>query len=141
MKLCFPVKENQGLQSQVFGHFGSAPLLLVVDTENQEIKELTRTSPADQPGRARLAQLLSGESVDALVVGSIGRGAFGRLQGAGVKVYQAAGATIADNLLCLADKRLKNVDGAELCTHGRQGVDGKRHHGHAHGGDHGCGCH
>lgn len=136
MRLCFPVNENAGLQSEVFGHFGSAPLLLVVDTESQEVKEITRSEQAEQAGRARLLQLLSGEPLDALVVSSIGQGAFSRLQAAGVKVYRATGATISNNLLCLADNRLQEFDGAGLCSHNHG-----HGHRHAHAAGHGCGCH
>lgn len=139
MKLCFPVQENNGLQSQVSRHFGSAPLLLVVDTESREISELKRSAHAEQPGSARLAQLLAGEPIDAMVVSSIGPGAISRLQAAGLKVYQTAGATISDNLLCLDDKRLKEFDAAGLCSQGQHGHGHER--GHQHRAGHGCSCH
>ena len=29
MKMCFPVESDQGLESKVFGHFGSAPVFVV----------------------------------------------------------------------------------------------------------------
>lgn len=139
MKLCFPVEKNEGLQSKIAGHFGSAPLLLVVDTESQEISELERSAEARQPGRARLAQLLEGQSLDALVLTSLGKGAFNRLQSAGVKVYRAGGATISDNLLCLADQRLTEMTAEQLCSHGQHGAGKGQRHGH--GAGHGCGCH
>jgi ArsR family transcriptional regulator len=146
MKLCFPVKKNDGLQSLVSGHFGSAPLLLVVDTETQEISELQRSKQAEQPGRARLAQLLAGQPVDALVVSSVGQGAFSRLQASGVKVYQSAGKTISENLLSLANHSLRDFAATGLCSHGNQGAGHgrlKQRHGHGqhHGAGHGCGCH
>ncbi len=146
MKLCFPVKENDGLQSQVSGHFGSAPLLLVVDTETQKITELQRSKQAQQPGRARLAQLLTGEPIDALVVSSVGQGAFSRLQASGVKVFQAAGKTISENLLSLAEQSLQEFAATGLCSHGNHGAGHGRQkqghgHGQQHGAGHGCGCH
>ena len=36
MKVCVPVTHDQGLQSPVSGHFGSAPLFVLVDTGNLE---------------------------------------------------------------------------------------------------------
>ena len=33
MKVCFPVPEDKGLDSLVYGHFGSAPLFGVDDHE------------------------------------------------------------------------------------------------------------
>jgi predicted Fe-Mo cluster-binding NifX family protein len=132
------------LQSQVSGHFGSAPLLLVVDTESQEISELQRSKQSEQPGRARLAQLLTGEPIDALVVSSVGQGAFGRLQASGVKVYQASGETISENLLSLAEQSLQEFSTTGLCSHGKNGAghgQKKQGHGQHHGAGHGCGCH
>jgi len=40
MKICFPVKEDKGLSSTIFGHFGSAPMFLVVDSESGEVTPL-----------------------------------------------------------------------------------------------------
>ena len=140
MKLCFPVEKNDGLQSKVAGHFGSAPLLLVVDTQTQELVELKQSGQAQQPGRARLAQLLAGQP-DALVASSIGQGAHSKLLAAGVKIYLAAGATISDNLLCLADRRLTELDAKRLCLHGHGAGHGHaKGHSHGHGAGQGCGC-
>jgi len=36
MKICFPVEENKGLESAVYGHFGSAPGFVTFDTETEE---------------------------------------------------------------------------------------------------------
>ena len=35
MKICFPVESDKGLDSEVFGHFGSAPIFVVFDTETK----------------------------------------------------------------------------------------------------------
>lgn len=141
MKFCFPVEKNEGLQSKISGHFGSAPLLLVVDTETQELVEMKRSGQADQPGRNRLAQLLAGPALDALVVTSMGQGAQSRLKSAGVKIYLAAGVTINDNLLCMADQRLAELNANQVCSHGQHGAGHGHHKQHGHGAGHGCGCH
>ena len=41
MKVCVPVEESRGLESVVYGHFGSAPCFIVADTESGELKELS----------------------------------------------------------------------------------------------------
>ena len=35
MKVCFPVEKNEGINSVVYGHFGSAPAFVMVDTERK----------------------------------------------------------------------------------------------------------
>ena len=37
MKICFPVQKNEGMSSLVYGHFGSAPIFLVLDTETNAV--------------------------------------------------------------------------------------------------------
>jgi hypothetical protein len=37
MKVCFPVSKVGGMDSKVYGHFGSAPAFIVVDTANNSI--------------------------------------------------------------------------------------------------------
>lgn len=40
MKICFPVSKVNGMESEVYGHFGSAPSFVVIDTEfNEKIPE------------------------------------------------------------------------------------------------------
>jgi hypothetical protein len=37
MKICIPTHDERGLQSEVFGHFGSAPFFTLVDSESGEV--------------------------------------------------------------------------------------------------------
>ncbi len=38
MKICFPVNSENGLDSIVFNHFGSAPFFIIFDTELKSFK-------------------------------------------------------------------------------------------------------
>ena len=125
MRLCFPVAKNEGLESPVFNHFGSAPLFLLVDTQTQQIAELPNRHHTH--GACGLPRLLAMEQIDALVSSGIGQGALIKLSSAGIDVYRAEGATIADNMLCLADKRLRKIEMEAACA------------GHHHGSGHSCG--
>ncbi len=40
MKICFPVELDKGLESEVYGHFGSAPVFVVFDTEAKSISTI-----------------------------------------------------------------------------------------------------
>jgi len=33
MRVCFAIREDKGMESQVYNHFGSAPAFVIVDTE------------------------------------------------------------------------------------------------------------
>ena len=125
MKLCIPVERNEGLESQVYGHFGSAPLFVVVDTETSAVLEIINRDLHHDHGACSPLKALGGVEVDAVVVGGIGAGALMGLNRAGLKVYQALGATIADNLAMLAKVALPELSAEQVCG------------GHSHG--HGCG--
>ncbi|KIH75907.1 Predicted Fe-Mo cluster-binding protein, NifX family [Geoalkalibacter ferrihydriticus] len=124
MKLCFPVEHNAGLDSPVYGHFGSAPLFVLVDSETQEVRELANRDLHHQHGACSPLKALGGETVEAIVVGGIGAGALSGLRQAGLKVYQAQGATVADNLDLYNEASLLELTPGQVCG------------GHGHG--HGC---
>jgi predicted Fe-Mo cluster-binding NifX family protein len=44
MKVAIPVAEYCGLDSLVYGHFGSAPLFVLVDTETMSIESLSNAA-------------------------------------------------------------------------------------------------
>ncbi len=124
MKLCFPVEENQGMESAVYGHFGSAPCFIVVDTDSKALSEVVNRDLHHAHGSCSPLKALGGTAVDAIVVGGIGRGALMGLQRAGLTVYQNAGGSIADNLAALAQQELNELNPDHVCG------------GHGHGG--GC---
>ena len=134
MKLCFPTTQNQGMESQIFGHFGSAPIFLLVDSQTGEIKEQSNRDKGHTHGNCQPLKALGGLSVDAIVVGGIGRGALAGLNQAGLKVYQAYPGTLADNLAQMATEQLKELTLNDVCG-GHAGP-----HGHGHGTGPSCGC-
>ena len=69
MKVCFPVAQDEGFESKVYGHFGSAPMFIVVDTELKEAKVLDNSDKGHGHGSCRPLKALGGEKVDAIVVG------------------------------------------------------------------------
>jgi len=129
MKICFPVESNEGLNSEVYGHFGSAPLFVMVDSETREVCEVVNRDQQHAHGACNPLRALGGVAADAIIVGGIGGGALMGLQRAGLTVYRARGATVADNLACLGTEALVELTSEQVCGG----------HGHEHGHGHGCG--
>ncbi|MBW4057255.1 MAG: diguanylate cyclase [Proteobacteria bacterium] len=98
MKVCFPVLENQGLESQVYGHFGSAPEFIVVDMNTSELVSINNSDQIHEHGACNPVAGLGGHEVDAIVVGGIGGGALHKLNNAGIRAFQAQGGTVAENI-------------------------------------------
>lgn len=124
MKVCFPTSENQGLESQVYGHFGSAPGFVLVDTVTGESTAIDNGDRIHQHGACNPIAGLDGHPVEAVVVGGIGAGALGKLNGAGIRVFQARPGTIAENIALFNESQLPEYQPGHGCG------------GHDHGG--GC---
>jgi len=124
MKVCFPVQENQGLASQVFNHFGSAPEFVIVDLATSECQSIANSDQIHQHGACNPVAGLGGHQVDAIVVGGIGGGALHKLNLAGIRAFQAHGESISEN-----------IDLMKLGTL-REYLPGHSCGGHGHG--HGC---
>jgi predicted Fe-Mo cluster-binding NifX family protein len=125
MKVCFPVRENRGLESPVFDHFGSAPRFLLVDTESNEVSEVVNRDVHHAHGACSPLAALDGHRVDAVVVGGIGGGALAGLDRAGILVYRSAEPTIDSNIAHLRNGSLARWLPGQACG------------GHGHG--HSCG--
>ncbi len=115
MKVCFPVLENQGLESQVFGHFGSAPGFVVVDMTTNELTAINNSDQIHEHGACNPVAGLGGHQVDAIVVGGIGGGALHKLNSSGMRVFQAHAGTIAENVLLFKANELPEYLPGHTC--------------------------
>ena len=115
MKICFPVTENQGLESRVFGHFGSAPGFIVVNMVTSELTAINNSDQIHQHGACNPVAGLGGHQVDAIVVGGIGGGALRKLNSAGMRVFQAREGTIADNIALFRADALQEYGPGHTC--------------------------
>lgn len=117
MKVCVPVKENQGLESIPYNHFGSAPIFLIYNLENGELKEINNNDLHHQHGMCQPLKALSGEQVDVILVAGIGAGALMKLQSQGIKVYKVGNGSISDNIQLLKENQLMEFSTQNSCNH------------------------
>ena len=127
MNVCIPVTADRGLDSPVSGHFGSAPLYLLVDSETRATRALVNARAVHEHGACRPLDALAGERIDAFLVGGIGAGAIMKLQSAGIRVFRATAPTASACLDAFLRNELEEMDPAGACAG----------HGHDHG--HGAG--
>lgn len=125
MKVCFPVKSNEGMNSIPYNHFGSAPEFVICDLESNDVKTIGNGDLGHEHGKCQPIKALSGEVVDAVVVGGIGKGAIVKLNSMGIKVYQTIEGNIEENINSLKNGELKEFDSNHTCNH-----DGCSHHHH-----------
>ncbi|OQY48398.1 MAG: hypothetical protein B6242_02545 [Anaerolineaceae bacterium 4572_78] len=78
MKLCIPIKKDDGFESIVFSHFGSAPAFLLYDTEKEDMRIVSNSNQHDKHGTCHPIRALGSEKVDVVIVGGIGRRAISK---------------------------------------------------------------
>lgn len=98
MKIAFPTEIDNGSDSIVFNHFGSANFFIIVDSETGEIEVILNQDLNHQHGKCQPLKALGGMNVDTVVVGGIGGTAMTKLKKGGVKIYKAIEGTISENL-------------------------------------------
>ena len=126
MKICIPVAECKGLESPVYGHFGSAPLFVEVDTETMAVEPISNQDHGHVHGSCNPMKAIAGRKPDAVLVGGIGPGALVGLRQAGIAVFLAPQGTVAD--------AVRMFNAGELAELERQATCG------GHQGPTGCGC-
>ena len=115
MKVGFAVQQNEGVESRVYEHFGSAPAFIIVDTEGKDVLTVNNKDLNHVHGACNPVMALDGKSVDAMVVGGIGAGAITKLNAMGVKVYAAAASTVKENLELLTQDKLEELSVYNAC--------------------------
>jgi ArsR family transcriptional regulator len=115
MKVCFPVQKDEGVESQVYNHFGSAPVFIVVGMEEKDVQRVDNSDLHHVHGACNPVMALGGQKVDALVVGGIGGGALMKLNAMGIKVYEAGSRTVKENLDLLKENKLQELSMDHSC--------------------------
>jgi len=115
MKLCFPIEVSNGFESVVYGHFGSAPMFFIYDSETNDTEIIDNQNLRHVHGMCSPIQALNGRSLDAIVVGGIGAGAIGKLNMMGIKVYKAIEETIQKNIDLFNQKSLPELTLEHAC--------------------------
>ncbi len=132
MKVCFPIEKDEGLASVVSGHFGSAAMFILVDTECKSATAITNSDQHHSHGACYPLKALEGQQIDGIVVGRIGAGALNRLVRSGLRVFKAQGATVRENTELIASNSLREYTDRECCP-GHGNGSGQAHgHGSCH---------
>lgn len=116
MKICFPTETLQGLESAVYGHFGSAPGFVIVDTESQQLEEIENGDLHHVHGMCQPLMALGGRRVEGVVVGGIGLGALMKLQAEGIQVFRAVQGTVQENLSLIRNAKLPLFSKEHTCA-------------------------
>ena len=115
MRICVPTGTDQGIEAEVFGHFGSAPYFSLLDTDTAEVEVLGNSNDHHEHGQCAPIRQLAGVEFDAIVVRGMGRNAVARFAAANVQVMVTAGATLQDVLDEVRAGTLRELDPSQAC--------------------------
>jgi predicted Fe-Mo cluster-binding NifX family protein len=115
MKVCFAVQKDEGIESTVYNHFGSAPAFIVIDTAMDQSVTVNNADKDHVHGACNPIMAIGGQEVDAVVVGGIGAGAIQGLNSRGIKVYRAVAPSVKANLEMLMASGLPELTMQHAC--------------------------
>ena len=137
MKVCFPVVKDEGLTSQIYGHFASAPQFMLVDTETKESSAIPNHDKSNPEAGCNPFKALVGRQLDGVVVGGIGDNLLAMLNMLGFSVYEAHSESVWGNVELFDRQELQDVkqqfsaeagrcedeDGSGGCDHSHDDLD------------------
>ena len=127
MKLCFPIQNDRALDSEIYGHFGSAPAFMIVDTDTSVVETIGNADQHHAHGTCSPFRALGGKDIDCVIVGGIGGGALNKLSQAGIRVYRASAGTVRENIDLFNAGQLPAFAPEHVCS-GHSGGSACSHH-------------
>ena len=128
MNICIPTTEDNGLESRVSAHVGSAPFFAIVDSESRACRTVSNAHEHHEHGRCQPMAVLEGQDVAALVVGGIGAGALSKLTASGIRVYMARAGSVGEAVDAFNTGTLAAITPAAACQgHGQSGPGAHSH--------------
>ncbi len=125
MRIAFPTQDNKGLESPVYGHFGTAPFFTVVDDQTGACEAISNMDMNHIHGQCQPMKALGRTKIDVVVVGGIGAGALNGLLASGIRSFRAVEGTVADNLKLFQQGALPQFTFNQTCAgHGAGGPCG-----------------
>ncbi|MEJ5284861.1 MAG: NifB/NifX family molybdenum-iron cluster-binding protein [Brevinematia bacterium] len=116
MKLAVAVGNNDGLNSKVYGHFGSSPYYAIYDDESNNLEVIKSDNDHKVHGNCQSTVLLSSKGVKAIICGGMGYKAQTKFNAMGIKVYFSdSSTTLNDVIENWKKKELKELSLEEAC--------------------------
>jgi len=116
MRICIPTENKEGLNSKVYGHFGSASYFTIYDTDKETFKTVDNTNAHHSHGMCHPIGVLGVSSIDAVVCQGMGARAVQKLNEANVKAYRAAGETVAEIIKKFKSGELEEITAQNACA-------------------------
>ena len=98
MNICFPVATDTGMDSDIYGHFASSPLFMIIDTTTRQDSFIVNGDRDNPFAGCNPFSALRGRQLDGIVVDAIGDDAVRAMNLCGFSVYQANSTAVSKNI-------------------------------------------
>lgn len=129
MKIAFPIIDNNGLDSRIDEHFGTAPNFLIVDTDTLTFKMQKNQKLLEDAVKCKTSVFEKKEKIDAVITKCMGDGSQRSLSKENIQIFQAVKETVNENLALLKKNELKPFHIFDICQNKKnKKEDGCGHH-------------
>jgi predicted Fe-Mo cluster-binding NifX family protein len=117
MKICMPVLDENGSDSIIYGHFGSAPFFALFDTETQDISIVKNGVGEHEHGQCMPVDAIRKTRAEAVLCKGMGMRAANLLIEAGITPYMVDAKTVSDAIAQFKAKNVAIMDASKACQH------------------------
>lgn len=117
MIICVPTDNPKGLDSMAYGHFGSAPYFIILNTLTNEFEVINNGDAIHEHGQCNPIQPLIGKKVEVVVVAGMGARALSNLHSIGIRVYRTIEEkNIKDIISDINNNKMKELTLNDSCS-------------------------
>jgi predicted Fe-Mo cluster-binding NifX family protein len=110
MKICFPVAVDNGINSELFSHFASAPQFLIIDTESGNIETVENCDVKDPMKGCDPFAALQERNLDRIIVDAIGDAIHQTMNMCGFRVFAATSSNLQQLIEALKNEELDEIE-------------------------------
>ncbi|MBD3160689.1 MAG: diguanylate cyclase [Candidatus Eisenbacteria bacterium] len=126
MRIAIPTDDDQGLESRICAHFGSAPYFTLVDTETGDVRVIANRNAHHAHGTCRPMRQLRPERIDALACRGMGRRAQATLADERIDVYLTRDRLVSEIIASVKAGNAVRMTAADACCGHGAGSPGDR---------------
>ena len=119
MKVFIPTEKYEGLQSQVFDHFGRSPYFIIYDTGKDAVDVIVSMNKFLPYDKCSPLRLINEHACDVVLCKNIGLKALIELSELGIKVYKSKGSSLKDVLDEYKSNQWGNITILDSCINSK----------------------
>jgi predicted Fe-Mo cluster-binding NifX family protein len=115
MKICIPIQQDEGLKSQVYGHFGSAPFFLIYDSETKTHETFSNSGAVHTHGMCNPLRALENRKIEAVVCRGMGLRAVLKLKEGQIAAFRTEDNTVEEVIASFQNATLEKMTPEQAC--------------------------